>query len=44
MPDEELTYADIFVKFPDASSVSIGAAYDAIEQILMEAEIYFQVR
>ena len=42
--DEELTYGDIFVKYPDEGSASIGAAYDAIEQILTEAEVYFQVR
>lgn len=41
--DEELTYNDLFVKFPGESSASIGAAYDAIEQLLTEAETYFQV-
>jgi hypothetical protein len=42
--DDELTYNDLFVKFSDESSTSIGAAYDAIEQILVEADVYFQVR
>lgn len=41
--DEDLTYGDLFVKYPDEGSASIGAAYDAIEQILIEAEVYFQV-
>jgi len=41
--DEELTYNDLFVKFPEESNASIGAAYDAIEQLLAEAETYFQV-
>lgn len=41
--DEELTYNDIFIKFPEESSASIGGAYDAIEQLLTEAETYFQV-
>jgi len=41
--DEELTYNDLFRKFPDEGSASIGAAYDAIEQLLIEAETYFQV-
>ena len=42
--DEELTYGDLFVKYPDEGSASIGAAYDAIDEILMEAEVYFQVK
>jgi hypothetical protein len=41
--EEDLTYNDLFVKFPDESSASIGAAYDTIEQLLVEAEAYFQV-
>jgi len=41
--DEELTYNDLFVKFPEESNASIGAAYDTIEQLLLEAETYFQV-
>lgn len=41
--DEELTYNDLFIKFPEESNASIGAAYEAIEQLLAEAESYFQV-
>ena len=42
--EEDLTYNDLFLKFPEESSMSIGAAYDAIEQLLAEAETYFQVK
>jgi hypothetical protein len=41
--DADLTYNDLFIKFPEESNASIGAAYDAIEQLLVEAEAYFQV-
>ena len=41
--DDELTYNDLFIKFPEEGSAAIGAAYDAIEQLLSEAEAYFQV-
>jgi hypothetical protein len=41
--DADLTYNDLFIKFPEESNASIGAAYDAIEQLLVEAETYFQV-
>jgi hypothetical protein len=41
--EDDLTFNDLFVKFPEESSASIGAAYDAIEQLLIEAENYFQV-
>ena len=41
--EEDLTYNDLFVKFPEESNASIGGAYDAIEQLLVEAETYFQV-
>ena len=42
--DEDLTYNDLFVRFPEESNTSIGAAYEAIEQILAEAANYFQVK
>lgn len=42
--DEDLTYNDLFLKFPEESNTSIGAAYEAIEQILAEAANYFQVK
>jgi hypothetical protein len=41
--EEDLTYNDLFIKFPEESNISIGAAYDAVEQLLVEAETYFQV-
>ncbi len=41
--DKDLTYNDLFAKFPEESNASIGTAYDAIEQLLSEAETYFQV-
>jgi hypothetical protein len=41
--DEDLTYNDLFLKFPEESNASIGNAYDAIEHLLVEAETYFQV-
>jgi hypothetical protein len=41
--DEDLTYNDLFIKFPEESNALIGAAYDSIEQLLVEAETYFQV-
>jgi hypothetical protein len=41
--NEDLTYNDLFLKFPEESNASIGAAYDAIEHLLVEAETYFQV-
>jgi hypothetical protein len=41
--DDDLTYNDLFVKFPEESNAAIGAAYDAIEHLLVEAETYFQV-
>ncbi|CAF3748715.1 unnamed protein product [Rotaria sordida] len=40
--EEDLTYNDLFIKFPEQSSVSTGEAYHAIEQLLVEAETYFQ--
>ena len=41
--EEALTYDDLFIKFPEESMPSIGSAYDTIEQLLVEAETYFQV-
>ncbi|CAF4518371.1 unnamed protein product, partial [Rotaria sp. Silwood2] len=40
--EEDLTYNDLFIKFPEQSSISISEAYHAIEQLLIEAETYFQ--
>ncbi|CAF3346282.1 unnamed protein product [Rotaria sp. Silwood1] len=40
--EEDLTYNDLFIKFPEQSSISIGEAYHAIEHLLIEAETYFQ--
>ena len=42
-PDDDLTYNDLFAKFPEESSASIGSAYETIEQLIIEAESYFQV-
>lgn len=41
--DEDSRYNDLFIKFPEESNASIGTAYDAIEQLLGEAQAYFQV-
>ena len=41
--DDDLVYNDLFIKFPQESSASIGSAYEAIEHLLAEAETYFQV-
>ena len=41
--DEDLTYSDLFLKYPEESNMSIGGAYEAIEQLLAEATNYFQV-
>lgn len=41
--EDDLTYDDLFLKFPDQSSESISGAYEAIEHLLTEAQIYFQV-
>ena len=41
--DDDHIYNDLFIKFPQESSASIGSAYEAIEHLLTEAEIYFQV-
>ncbi|CAF1453141.1 unnamed protein product, partial [Rotaria magnacalcarata] len=42
MKEEDLTYNDIFIKHPEQSSLSIGEAYQTIEELLVEAETYFQ--
>lgn len=41
--DDDRTYNDLFIRFPEESSASISAAYQAIEQILSDADSYFQV-
>lgn len=41
--DEDLTYSDLLIKYPEESNTSIGGAYEAIEQLLAEATNYFQV-
>ena len=41
--DDDLVYNDLFIKFPQESSASIGSAYEAIEHLLAQAETYFQV-
>ncbi|CAF3632269.1 unnamed protein product, partial [Adineta steineri] len=40
--EEDLIYNDLFTKFPEESNASIGEAYDTIEQLITEAETYFQ--
>lgn len=41
--EDDLTYNDLFVKFPEESNASISSAYETIEQLIIEAETYFQV-
>ena len=41
--EDDLTYNDLFAKFPEESNASISSAYETIEQLIVEAETYFQV-
>lgn len=42
--EEDRAYDDLFIKYPEQSGISISEAYQAIEELMIEAENYFQVK